>query len=59
MNGYITIFHGRKHELYANSLYEAKKLAVQFFKPKKKDEHSIIVLLCEKDGMIVTHSTGV
>jgi hypothetical protein len=58
MNGYIVMYQGKQRELWAPTLYHAKKMAVQYFRPKKKDEHLISVILCEKDGKEVTHSTS-
>lgn len=56
MNGYICFYNGKRWECYANSLYEAKKKAIEHFKPRKSQQHMISVALAEKDGRTVTHS---
>jgi hypothetical protein len=53
--GYVCFFNTERHELYAKSLWDAKQKAIAFFKPKRKDEHMVSVLLAEKDGKPVTH----
>ena len=53
--GYVCFFNEKRHELYARSLWDAKQQAVAFFKPKRKDEHMVSVLLAEIDGQTVTH----
>ena len=58
MNGYIAISHkGEKHEVYANTSYEAQQKAIEYFKPPKSKKHLISVYLCEVDGKEVTQST--
>ena len=52
MNGYIALYRGRKHELYADTLFAAKQKAVEHFKAKKP--HEVTVYLAEKDGQPVT-----
>lgn len=58
MNGYIVGFKGKKIEIRANSLYEAKTKALIAFKPSKKDLGLVWVMLAEKDGEPATHSTN-
>jgi hypothetical protein len=58
MNGYLTFYRDRKTEIYADTAYEAQKKAVDFFKPNKKDKHTITVHLCLRDGQQITHSTA-
>ena len=53
--GYVGFFKNERHELYAKSLWDAKQKAIAFFKPKRKDEHMVSVVLAEKDGSPVTH----
>lgn len=53
--GYVCFFKNERHELYAKSLWDAKQKAIAFFKPKRKDEYMVSVLLAEKDGSPVTH----
>lgn len=55
MYGYIAIFGDRRHELYANSLFEAREKALEHFKPRKRVAHMVTVVLAEKDGKTVTH----
>lgn len=52
--GYIAIFNGKRIELYADSLYEAKKKAIRYFRPNRNQEHNVLVLLAEKNGEVVT-----
>lgn len=47
-NGYIAMYKGKKKEVYAETAYEAQKIAAKQFKAKKKYE--VNVYLCEKDG---------
>lgn len=53
--GYVCFFKNERHEIYAKSLWDAKQKAIAFFKPKRKDEHMVSVILAEKDGKPVTH----
>lgn len=54
--GYVAFSHkGDRHELYANSSYEAYKKAVNHFKPPKSKQHLVHVHLAQKDGKDVTH----
>jgi hypothetical protein len=55
MNGYKAFYNRKEIEVYADTLYGAKLKAIQIFKPKKKDEHNIAVVLCEKNGEQVVH----
>lgn len=48
MNGYITFYKGNQKIIYANTSYEAQKIASQHFKAKKSYE--VEVYLCEKDS---------
>ena len=56
MNGYIAFYNGKQHELYADTLLEAKDKAIQHFKPPKSKKHMVSVMLAEKDGQQVTHT---
>lgn len=58
MNGYIAFYSGRKAEIHAESLFKAKEKAVALFKAPKSKAHMVSVVLCEKDGAQVTHSTS-
>lgn len=57
MNGYKAFFLVRDTEVHASSSYEAYKKAVAFFRPSKSKAHMVHVVLCEKNGEQVTHST--
>jgi len=50
MNKYAAIFKSKGTEIIAEDLYEAKKKAIEFFKPKKKDQYLVCVQLQEKNG---------
>jgi hypothetical protein len=47
MNGYIGFFNGRRTEVYADTLYEAKTKAIAHFKPTKSKAHMVSVMLAE------------
>lgn len=55
MNGYVAFFNGKREEIYAETLYDAKQKAIAIFKPRKKQEHMVSVMLAEKDGEVVIH----
>jgi hypothetical protein len=55
MNGYITFYKGKTHEVWAATSYDAQQKAAQFFKAKKS--YDVTVVLCErKDGSTVEHT---
>lgn len=55
--GYISLFKDKKIEIYATSLYKAKCMAVEYFKPYKKDLWQVTVVLAEHaDGSQVVHN---
>ncbi len=56
MKGYICLHKGKKYEVYAQTSYEAQLKCAQENKIKKGYE--ITVMLAEKDGQQVTHSTS-
>ena len=56
MNGYIAFYKGKQIEIHAESSYKAQVLAATQFKAKKAYE--VTVMLAEKDGVQVTHSTN-
>lgn len=58
MNGYKAFYNGKELDVYALSSYAAKCIAVEKFKAPKSKAHLVSVMLCEKDGVQVTHSTG-
>ncbi|MEE9581101.1 MAG: hypothetical protein V3V74_07295 [Nitrosomonadaceae bacterium] len=56
MHGYKALFNGQETDIHANSQYEAKQKAVEYFKPRKSQAHMVHVHLCEKNGEQVTHT---
>lgn len=56
MNGYIAFYRGKQVEVYADSSYEAQQKAAAMLKVRKSYE--VTVMLAEKDGQQVVHSTG-
>ena len=54
-NGYVTFFEGKRHEVYAESLYQAVQKAREHFNPPKSKRHLVHAVLAEKDGEQVTH----
>lgn len=56
MNGYKAFYKGKELDIYANSSYEAQKLAAIQFKAKKAYE--ITIVLCELSGAQVTHNAA-
>lgn len=55
MNGYKAFYNRQSVDIHAESLYAAKLKAIEFFKAPKSKAHMISVMLCEKDGVQVTH----
>lgn len=53
--GYIAFYNGKRHELYADSLFDAKEAAIAFFKVPKSKIGLVAVVLAEKDGVPVMH----
>ena len=61
MCGYIAIWNGKRIEVYADTSYQAQCEAEKEFQKgtrKKVKGYDITVVLCEKDGEQVIHSTG-
>lgn len=58
LNGYIAYYNGKEREIYANSMLDAVTAAKAYFKPAKSNAHMVHAVLCEKDGVPVTHSTA-
>lgn len=58
MNGYKAFYNGKEADIYAETLLEAKEKAVAKFKPPKSKRHMVSVVLCEKDGETILHSTA-
>lgn len=59
MNGYVCFYNGQRWECHADSLYAAKLKALAHFKPSKKKEHMVSVILAEKGGESVTHDPAI
>lgn len=53
MNGYIAFVEGTKHEIYADTLYDASQKARALYKGRKKYPE-VNVTLCELAGEPVT-----
>lgn len=56
MNGYIAFYRGKQLEVLADSSYAAQQKAAALFKARKAYE--VTVVLAERDGQQVEHSTG-
>lgn len=54
-NGYKAFYHDKTIEVQAETSFQAQAIAAEKFKAKKGYE--VAVVLCEKDGKQVTHST--
>lgn len=54
--GYLAFYNGKQAEVWADSQYAAKQLAIVYFKVRKSQQHMVSVVLCEKDGEQVTHT---
>lgn len=54
MNGYMCFYKGKRHEVYADTTYDAQKKTAVFFKAKKTYE--VTVMLAEKNGEQVVHT---
>jgi len=54
--GYVCLYNGKRHELYAESHYTAGQAAEAHFKPPKSKRHMVSVMLAEKDGQTVVHA---
>lgn len=55
-NGYIAFFKGKRTEVRADTSLEAQRLAAHYFRTKKPYE--VTIMLAEKNGEQVVHSTG-
>lgn len=58
MNGYIALHKGRKIEVYAETSYRAQQEAARILKVKPNKAYEVTVMLAEKSGGQVTHSTS-
>ena len=55
MNGYIGFYNGKRVELHADTLYEAKLAALAHFAPPKRRAGEVHVALAEMNGEPVVH----
>jgi len=58
MNGYRVFYNGRELDLYADTQYAAKLMAIELFKVPRSKESMITVVLCEVAGQQVETSTA-
>jgi hypothetical protein len=58
MNGFKAFYGGKEIEIYAETALAAKQKAVAAFKVSPKKQHMVSIVLCEKNGETVTHSTS-
>ena len=56
MNGYVCFYKGKRVEVYADSSYVAQQKAATLLKAKRAYE--VTVVLAEKNGEAVVHSTA-
>ena len=56
MNGYVCFYSGKRIEIYADTLYQAKEKAVLEFKAPKSKRHMVSVMLAEKNGQELIHT---
>ena len=56
MNGYVCFYKGKRVEVYAETSYAAQQKAATMLKAKRAYE--VTVVLAEKNGEVVVHSTG-
>ena len=56
MNGYVAFYNSKRIEIYAETLFAAKKKAIAEFKVPKSKEHMVTVVLAETNGEQVTHT---
>lgn len=56
LNGYVCFYKDKRTEVYAATRLEARDKAAAFFKVKKA--YDVTVVLAEKDGQPVVHSTA-
>ena len=54
--GYKAFYNGKSIDLYAGSLYDAKLKAIALLRVKRKQQHMVSVVLCERDGEPVIHN---
>ena len=55
INGYVCGYQDKKLGIYANTLFEAKKIAVTMFKPPKSKQHLISAYMAQLNVQQVQH----
>ncbi len=58
LNGYLAFYKRSKIEVYARDSYAAQIEAAKKLGVSKARQHHINVILCEKEGKQVVHSTA-
>ena len=58
MNKYIAFYNGKKEIILADTSYSAQCNAARVFNVSDKKSHLISVMLAEKDGQPIIHSTA-
>lgn len=58
MYGFKCFYDRKTFDVYADSQLAARDKAVAHFKVRPNKVHMVSVVLCEKDGQTVTHSTA-
>lgn len=58
MNGYKAFYADKELDVYALTSYAAHCIAVEKFKAPKSRRHLVSVMLCEKNGQAISHSTN-
>lgn len=54
--GYIAMYRNEQVEVFANTIFGAKEIAIAYFKPPKSQARMVAVMLCEhydKDGNVI------
>jgi hypothetical protein len=57
MNGYKAFYNGKTVEVHAATILAARDLAAEKLKVPAKKRYLVAIVLCEKDGRTVAHST--
>ncbi len=58
MNGYICMFLGKRVEVIANDLWQAKQKAIQALKVPKSKQGLLSIVLAEVEGNQITHNAS-
>lgn len=54
-NGYVAMYRGKRLDVWANTLIEARELAAREWRVRPNHQYKINVMLAHKDGKQVTH----